>query len=162
MLNVNHHNLEHLFLNLIIPILVGVCMVLPGCDSTDDQPVPSRPPVFVDNPDRDPLSKKVAVNDARQRIVAFGDSLTAGLGVPVEESYPSRLQRRIDAAGYPYRVINAGVSGDTTAGALRRLNWCLKSQPSIVIIELGANDGLRGKSVDHISENLRQIIQRLS
>lgn len=97
----------------------------------------------------------------RPRIVAFGDSLTAGLGVSAEESYPSQLQRRLDAEGYRYRVINAGVSGDTTAGGLRRVEWVLKARPSIVILELGANDGLRGLNLEQTRSNLEQIIQRL-
>ena len=99
--------------------------------------------------------------DTRPRIVAFGDSLTAGFGVPVEESYPAQLQRRLDALGYAYRVINAGVSGDTTAGGLRRMSWILTKKPDLVILELGANDGLRGLSVDQTQHNLRKIILRL-
>ena len=100
-------------------------------------------------------------SDARPRIVAFGDSLTAGLGVPADESYPAQLQRRLDARGYAYRVINAGVSGDTTAGGLRRVSWILNNKPTLVILELGANDGLRGLSVEQTTQNLREIIQRL-
>ncbi len=99
--------------------------------------------------------------DTRPRIVAFGDSLTAGLGVSAEESYPAQLQRRLDVLGYTYRVINAGVSGDTTAGGLRRVSWILTNKPDLVILELGANDGLRGLSVDQTQHNLREIIQRL-
>ena len=99
--------------------------------------------------------------DTRPRIVAFGDSLTAGLGVPAEESYPAQLQRSLDALGYSYRVVNAGVSGDTTAGGLRRVPSILTNKPDVVILELGANDGLRGLSVDQTRHNLREIIQRL-
>jgi acyl-CoA thioesterase I len=95
------------------------------------------------------------------RIVAFGDSLTAGLGVPADQSYPAQLQRTLDGAGYAYRVVNAGVSGDTTAGGVRRVPWILKSRPSIVILELGANDGLRGLSLQETQANLEQIIQQL-
>lgn len=102
-----------------------------------------------------------SVSDSRPRIVAFGDSLTAGLGVQVDESYPARLQRRLDSLGYRYRVINAGVSGDTTAGGLRRVSWILNSKPELVILELGANDGLRGLPIDETRQNLRQIILRL-
>jgi acyl-CoA thioesterase-1 len=94
-------------------------------------------------------------------IVAFGDSLTAGFGVAIEDAYPSRLERRLREEGYVYRVVNAGVSGDTTAGGLRRVDWVLKAQPRIVILELGANDGLRGLSPDRTRENLAQIIERL-
>jgi len=102
-----------------------------------------------------------SASDNRPRIVAFGDSLTAGLGVQADESYPAQLQRRLDSLGYHYRVINAGVSGDTTAGGLRRVPWILNNKPELVILELGANDGLRGLPVDHTKSTLRQIIRRL-
>lgn len=101
----------------------------------------------------------VAVDD-RPRIVAFGDSLTAGLGVAAEHAYPARLQRRLDEQGLRYRVINAGVSGDTTAGGLRRVDWVLKSRPDFVILELGANDGLRGLNLEETKANLERIIKR--
>ncbi|MFQ5991615.1 MAG: arylesterase [Nitrospiraceae bacterium] len=97
----------------------------------------------------------------RPRIVAFGNSLTAGLGVLPEDSYPAELQRRLDATGHRYRVINAGVSGDTTAGGLRRVDWVLNSGPHIVILELGGNDGLRGVDLVDTRTNLERIIERL-
>lgn len=97
--------------------------------------------------------------DTRPRIVAFGNSLTAGLGVSASDSYPAQLQRRLDALNYRYRVINAGVSGDTTAGGLRRVPWVLNSKPELVIVELGGNDGLRGLSLDQTKSNLAKIIQ---
>jgi acyl-CoA thioesterase-1 len=96
----------------------------------------------------------------RPRIVAFGNSLTAGLGVAPAQSYPAQLQRTLDAAGYAYRVVNAGVSGDTTAGGVRRVTWVLTSKPAIVILELGANDGLRGLSLQETKANLEKIIQQ--
>lgn len=99
--------------------------------------------------------------DDRPRIVAFGDSLTAGLGVAADEAYPAELQRRLDALGLRYRVINAGVSGETTAGGLRRVPWILRSKPEVVILELGANDGLRGLRVEETKANLERIIQQL-
>lgn len=99
--------------------------------------------------------------DARPIIVAFGDSLTAGLGMGADEAYPAQLQRRLDAQGFRYRVINAGVSGETTAGGLRRVPWILKSQPAIVILELGANDGLRGLRLEETKANLEQMIQHI-
>ena len=102
-----------------------------------------------------------AIQDNRPRIVAFGDSLTSGLGVAAEEAYPAQLQRRLDAAGFRYRVINAGVSGDTTAGGLRRVPWILNGRPSIVILELGGNDGLRGLSLEETKRNLERIIEQL-
>lgn len=94
-------------------------------------------------------------------IVAFGDSLTAGLGVTAQESYPAVLERKIAEAGFSYRVVNAGVSGETTAGGLRRVSWILKTHPEIVILELGANDGLRGLSIRETKKNLAEIIESL-
>jgi acyl-CoA thioesterase-1 len=99
-------------------------------------------------------------DDNLPRIVAFGDSLTAGLGVAAEEAYPARLQRRLDEQGLRYRVINAGVSGDTTAGGVRRVDWVLKSRPDLVILELGGNDGLRGLNLNETKANLERIIKR--
>lgn len=106
------------------------------------------------------LPLKAVADDDRPRIVAFGDSLTAGLGVAQEEAYPARLQRRLDERGLRYRVINAGVSGDTTAGGLRRVDWVLKSRPEFVILELGGNDGLRGLNLQQTKANLAEIVQR--
>tara|TARA_B100001013_G_scaffold99584_1_gene56053 strand:- start:360 stop:1034 length:675 start_codon:yes stop_codon:yes gene_type:complete len=91
-------------------------------------------------------------------ILAFGDSLTAGFGVPDAQSYPARLQKIIIENGYPHQVVNGGVSGDTTAGGVRRIKWLMKHNPEIVILELGANDGLRGLSLKEMESNLEQII----
>jgi acyl-CoA thioesterase-1 len=90
--------------------------------------------------------------------VAFGDSLTAGLGLTAAESYPSLLQKMLDANGYQYDVVNAGVSGDTTAGGLRRIDWALEGDVRFLILELGANDLLRGQPVKEMKKNLSQII----
>ena len=92
-------------------------------------------------------------------ILAFGDSLTAGYGVAEQESYPARLQEILKRKGYPHRVVNAGVSGDTTAGGARRIHWLLKHRPEIVILELGANDGLRGLPIEEMAANLETIIR---
>ena len=100
-------------------------------------------------------------SDTHPSIVAFGDSLTAGLGVSREDAYPAQLQRRLTELNYQYRVINAGASGDTSAGGLRRVPWVLKSKPALVILELGANDGLRGLSLEQTTQNLTLIIQQL-
>ena len=102
-----------------------------------------------------------AVAGAEAVIVALGDSLTAGLGVAQDESYPSRLQARLAREGYAYRIVNAGVSGDTTAGGLRRVEWVLRAAPEIVIVALGANDGLRGQSPQAMRANLDEIVARL-
>jgi acyl-CoA thioesterase-1 len=100
------------------------------------------------------------VHAAEPVIVAFGDSLTAGLGVTPEDSYPARLQARLRAEGYAYRVVNAGASGDTTAGGLRRVDWALKNRPDIVIVALGANDAMRGQDLASIRANLDAIVAR--
>ena len=96
--------------------------------------------------------------DDRQVIVAFGDSLTAGAGVEITRNYPSQLQNKINAEGYRYRVVNAGVSGDTSGQGLNRIHDILDLKPSIVIVELGANDGLRGVSVSTTRRNLDSIV----
>ena len=109
------------------------------------------------------LSLGVAPDEARGEgvVVALGDSLTAGLGVAPDEAFPARLLARLRSEGFAYRVINAGVSGDTTAGGLRRVDWVLRSKPDVVIVALGANDGLRGQSPQSMRENLEQIVGRL-
>ena len=95
------------------------------------------------------------------KIIAFGDSLTAGLGLSRPESYPALLQKRLDEEGLRYEVVNAGVSGDTTAGGLRRVDWALEGDVRVVILELGANDILRGQSIEEMKKNLVQIIERI-
>lgn len=135
-------------------------LVLSGCDS--EPPPPSPPsPIISSSTETSTSISSPTVNQDYPRIVAFGDSLTAGLGVSPNQSYPAKLQTRLNQAGYHYRVINAGVSGDTTAGGLRRLDWVLKSKPSIVIVELGANDALRGQPLAAMSSNLSKLISRL-
>ncbi|MCA1634437.1 MAG: arylesterase [Acidobacteria bacterium] len=94
------------------------------------------------------------------KIVALGDSLTAGYGLSLHESYPSLLQEQLKHDGYEYEVVNAGVSGDTTAGGLRRLDWALEGDVRFVILELGANDILRGLPTSEMRKNLAQIIER--
>ncbi|HSC26394.1 MAG TPA: arylesterase [Vicinamibacterales bacterium] len=96
----------------------------------------------------------------RPRIVALGDSLTAGYGLLESQSYPALLQARIDAEGYELQVVNAGVSGDTSAGGLRRLDWALDGDVRVLIVALGGNDALRGLSVADMGRNLSQIIRR--
>ena len=94
-------------------------------------------------------------------IVILGDSITAGLGVAQDEAFPALLEARLRGEGHVHRVVNAGVSGDTTAGGLRRVDWVLRSAPEIVIVALGANDGLRGQSPRAMRANLESIVARL-
>jgi acyl-CoA thioesterase-1 len=98
-------------------------------------------------------------DDQRPKIVVLGDSLTAGLGLLDTESYPHLLQKKIDEEGFQYEVVNAGVSGDTSAGGLRRLDWALQEDVRVLIVALGSNDGLRGLSVSEMKHNLGQIIE---
>jgi acyl-CoA thioesterase-1 len=124
-----------------------------GCDFGGGTQRASSQPVASESPP----SK---TDDERPKIVVLGDSLTAGLGLLETQSYPHRLQENIDADGFHYEVVNAGVSGDTSAGGLRRLDWVLQEDVRVLILALGANDGLRGLSVAEMKQNLAQIIEK--
>jgi acyl-CoA thioesterase-1 len=106
------------------------------------------------------LGTAAATAQPERVIVAFGDSLTAGQGVGPEQSYPALLASKLRTEGYSYRVVNAGVSGDTTAGGLRRVDWALKSKPDIVLLELGVNDAFRGQELDRVRANLDALVTR--
>ena len=95
-------------------------------------------------------------------LLAFGDSLTEGFGVPAEESYPAQLERKLQADGYPVEVINGGISGETSTAALNRLDWMLNTEPDIVIVETGANDALRGVDLALTRQNIAEIVRRFS
>jgi len=95
-----------------------------------------------------------------KNLVILGDSLAAGFGVEPEEAFPALLQEKIDAAKLGYHVINAGVSGDTTAGGLRRVDWVLRQPVEVLIVELGGNDGLRGISPEETRKNLAGIVAK--
>jgi acyl-CoA thioesterase-1 len=97
--------------------------------------------------------------DQRPKIAVLGDSLTAGLGLLDTQSFPALLQEKINADGFEFEVVNAGVSGDTSEGGLRRLDWVLQEDVRVLIVALGANDGLRGLSVAEMKKNLSQIIE---
>ncbi len=119
-----------------------------GCDVVEEDHAPE---VAAPLPDR----------SADPKIVAFGDSLTAGFGIGLDEAYPAVLQELLDARGYRYEVVNAGVSGDTSAGGVRRLDWVLEGRDvEILILALGANDGLRGLPPSEMKKNLADIIER--
>ena len=161
------------FLNLIVRQLLPTCLLILLFIGCNQEPSPTAKTPS-DGPPRDGIGQRLGTDvtaepgrssiqpSAEQpRIVAFGNSLTAGLGVGSDEAYPAQLQRRLEMQGYRYRVINAGVSGETTAGGLRRVSWVLQSRPELVILELGGNDGLRGLSIEESKSNLDQIIRRL-
>jgi acyl-CoA thioesterase I len=129
----------------VMLILAGL---LNGCDN---QEVSSMVPEPVSAPEK----------EWQGMIVALGDSLTAGLGVELQHSYPALLQKKLEEDGYLFEVVNAGVSGETSSGTLSRLNWILSRDPDIVIVEIGANDGLRGIETDLVEKNIEQIILTL-
>lgn len=145
-------------LRLSLPIFLGACLLAAACGRGDRsdagesrQPGESRAAAATEDRSAPP---------ARPKIVALGDSLTAGYGLVESQSYPAVLQELIDRGGYEYDVVNAGVSGDTSAGGLRRLDWTLDGHVRVLIVALGANDGLRGLSVDEMKQNLTTIIRR--
>lgn len=99
--------------------------------------------------------------EGKKRILVLGDSITAGYGLEREEAYPALLQEKVNAAGLAYEVVNAGVSGDTTAGGLRRIDWALGQRGAdVLVIALGGNDGLRGVSPEQTEKNLAGIISK--
>jgi acyl-CoA thioesterase-1 len=107
-----------------------------------------------------PAQPAVTKTAGRPRVVALGDSLTAGLGLPPGEAYPALLQQRMDKDGLKYEVVNAGVSGDTSAGGLSRLDWALDGDVRALVVALGGNDALRALPPDELTQNLAAIIER--
>lgn len=101
-----------------------------------------------------------ANESARLRVVILGDSLTAGYGVESAQNYPAHLQKKVDQAGLPVEIVNAGISGDTTAGGLRRIDWILSKGAAVLVVALGGNDGLRGLAPAQTAQNLAAILQR--
>ncbi len=117
----------------------------------------------VQTPNQLPVKKDHAPenNKIRKYIVFFGNSLTAGYGVDPSEAFPSLIQEKIDSLGLPYQVINAGLSGETSAGGNSRIDWVLRQPVYIFILELGGNDGLRGIPMTETTKNLQQIINKV-
>jgi acyl-CoA thioesterase I len=153
-------------MNHLLRLICLVALVGGGLWSCDEQLGKPAPKIQGTSVDARPGTQAPPPSNAASRpeervLVAFGDSLTSGRGVSPEESYPAQLQEKLVLSGYRYRVVNAGVSGETTAGGLRRVDWILKSKPDIIILELGANDGLRGLNLSQTRTNLEQIIERL-
>jgi acyl-CoA thioesterase I len=132
--------------------------VLAGCTSSDEghrATAAGRPPASA--PATTPVP---APKPTRARVVVLGDSLTAGLGLQQDEAYPYLLQQTIDREQLSYEVVNAGVSGDTSAGGLSRLDWSLEGDVRVLIVALGGNDGLRGLPAEELTRNLSAIIER--
>ena len=101
------------------------------------------------------------LQDQPKRIVFFGDSITAGYGIPIESAFPALIRKKIEEAGLNYQVVNAGLSGETTAGGLNRIDWILRSKTDVFVLELGGNDGLRGLSMEESEKNLKAMIEKV-
>lgn len=110
--------------------------------------------------DSGPAAVRPATDSSLPTVLIVGTSLTAGLGLDPDEAYPAILQRKADSAGYRVNIVAAGVSGETSAGALRRIDWLLQRPADVIVIETGANDGLRGLDVDSTRANLRETLRR--
>ena len=135
----------------LLPLFI-VLLLLGGCGSE-----------VADAPEPDSArsqSSGETTRSARQRILFFGDSITAGYGLDPTRAFPAIIQKRIDEEGWPFEAVNAGVSGETTAGGLRRIDWALQNPVDVLVLGLGANDGLRGLPVAGMKINLRGIIER--
>lgn len=107
------------------------------------------------------LAGSAPSENGRKTLLFFGDSLTAGYGVGKELSYPSILQTRIDSLGWEFEVVNAGLSGETSAAGLRRIDWILRRPIDLFVLELGGNDGLRGIPLEYTEQTLQQILDRV-
>jgi acyl-CoA thioesterase-1 len=136
--------------------LAGLLVFLSACGPSSpgrDAGAPAAPPAAAPAP-------PPPAAPTRPRIVVLGDSLTAGLGIAQEEAYPALLQHRLDKERLNYEIVNAGVSGDTSAGGLSRLDWALDGDVKVLIVALGGNDGLRGLPPEELRRNLAAIVER--
>jgi acyl-CoA thioesterase I len=128
----------------LLVIMFIMCLFVAGCNQEQDRKT-------------DTEEQKVEM----KTIVAVGDSLTAGYGLDESAGYPALLEKKLQAAGYNYKVVNGGVSGETTSGTLSRMEWIMTLEPDIIILETGANDGLRGIDAQVVEKNIREILQFL-
>ncbi|MBV9775288.1 MAG: arylesterase [Gemmatimonadetes bacterium] len=133
----------------LVPLIIGC-----GGGDGNSAPAAASPPATAAAP------KEQRHGDSAV-VLFLGTSLTAGLGVDPDDAYPARVQAKIDSAGIPFRVVNAGSSGETSAGALRRLDWLLRQPFDVLVLETGANDMLRGSDPDSTRANLEAIIRRV-
>lgn len=139
----------------IRPFLVAIFFFLVlGC-SNDKKPEVTRQNTSTTNNNEPPTVVK------NKTIIFFGNSLTAGYGLSPEQAFPALIQKRIDSLNLPYRVINAGISGETSSAGKTRIDWTLQQQVDIFVLELGANDGLRGIPLSATKRNLQEIIDKV-
>jgi acyl-CoA thioesterase I len=126
--------------------LSAVLVALLGCEQPRNQPVSK--------------TSSIMPAAARPTVLFLGTSLTAGYGIDPQEAYPALIQQKIDSAGLDFRVVNAGLSGETSAGALRRSDWLFQQPIAVLVLETGANDGLRGLPADSLRANIQGILDR--
>jgi acyl-CoA thioesterase-1 len=139
-----------------VVVLCAALLSVVACVACGERPAPARTSERAVPP---PTAAESEVSN--EPVVLFlGTSLTAGLGLAESEAYPALIQQRIDSAGLGFRVVNAGVSGETSAGGLRRIDWLLTQPIAVLVLELGANDALRGQDLTATRENLQQIVTR--
>ena len=137
---------KHVFCMMVLAVLVSACT---NEKSKDDKTT------------KDTVGKAATSSASIKNILFFGTSLTAGLGLDPSEAYPALIQNRIDSLKLPYNVINAGLSGETSAAGKGRIDWLLKQPVHVFVLELGANDGLRGIQVEETTKNLQFIIDKV-
>lgn len=132
--------------------MVVIICLLAGCKSSNKKE---------NNAGQADTTVQGAENEQRKTILFFGNSLTAGLGVESSESFPALIQEKIDSLELPYKIVNGGLSGETTAGGKGRIDWLLRQKVDVFVLELGANDGLRGIPVKETAKNLQDIIDQV-
>ena len=143
-----------------VVLLSALAMACGGSDPARDTASTTKPASPPESPAQAVDSVSTAL-DGRRTILFLGTSLTAGLGLEPDSAYPQHIQRKIDASGFPYQVVNAGVSGETSAGLLRRLDWVLRRPADVIVVETGANDGLRGLAVGATRATIGQVLTRI-
>lgn len=140
-----------------VVVVCVLALLLPACGrNTAPAPASVAAPAARDAPD----ARDAPGRSAKPRIVFLGDSLTAGLGLAVDQSYPSLIGKKLKDRGYDYEIVNAGVSGDTSAGGVRRLDWSLDGDVRVLVVALGANDGLRGLPTTEMKKNLKAVLDQ--
>jgi len=143
------YNLPRISALITATLWIGAFLLI-GCDRKPEAPAPQNTPP--------PSVEKTAYEGT---IVAMGDSLTEGYGLPLDRAYPALLEEKLQAEGFDFQVINAGISGETSSGTRSRTEWMLTLEPDIVILETGANDGLRGVNPEVTRDNIAEIIRIL-
>lgn len=143
-----------------LAVLALAASAVTGCRSERPATTSSAAPAATSAVSSAETSRAGEKVDPRPRVVFLGDSLTAGLGLSPDQAYPALIQQKIDDAGLKYQVVNAGVSGDTSAGGLSRLDWALDGDVRVLVVALGGNDGLRGLPAEELRRNLSTIVER--